>query len=167
MKFEYSNTKISLNVPIEEIIKKCVPFFIRSLFRQREISEKRYEQLVMALEDCQKTNGWENFSTKKLYFNDIEVVSIFNKMPFFIRNKVKKLFIETYDIYSYERNNVFFAGLSLFDKEISRKDISLIYERFYNNNQAITLISFLEDVRKHKPKLLSGEVISYLEAKQK
>jgi len=165
MKIEYSNTKFSLHIPIEEI-KKCTPFFIRALFCQTKIAEKEYGKLVVALEECQRKNGWENFSIKKTYLNDDKIGFIFDKMPFFIRNKVKKILIQRYDVYSYEKNNVFFAGLNLFGKKINKKDVSLIYNRLCKNNQAIALLSFLEEIGKDRPKLLNEGMIHYLEIEQ-
>jgi len=87
-------------------------------------------------------------------------------MPFFIRNKVKKILIQRYDVYSYEKNNVFFAGLNLFGKKINKKDVSLIYNRLCDNNQAIALLSFLEEIEKDRPKLLNEGMIHYLEIEQ-
>lgn len=120
----------------------------------------------MALEECQRKNGWENFSIKKTYLNDDKIGFIFDKMPFFIRNKVKKILIQRYDVYSYEKNNVFFAGLNLFGKKINKKDVSLIYNRLCKNNQAIALLSFLEEIGKDRPKLLNEGMIHYLEIEQ-
>ncbi|HNU96323.1 MAG TPA: hypothetical protein PKH95_02855 [Candidatus Magasanikbacteria bacterium] len=162
---EYNNAKFSVDISIEEI-KQLIPFFIRALFHNAEMAIERHDKLIEALKYCQRINGWEKFSTEKPYLTDTKICFIFNKTPFFIRNKVKKIFIETYAIYSYESNNVFFAGLNLFYKKINKKDVSLIYRRFYNNNQAIMLLPFLEKIKKDRPKLLDVEVVRYLEIKQ-
>ncbi len=124
-----------------------------------------YHKLEDLVRKNHMSNGHGRFNEQKTYMHDREINLTLLKYGSFIRRAIKEAWIESATINNYDESDIFFAGMNLLFPQLGKSDISTIYEKFKDNNQA-SLRWWLEQMEERKPKFLSLDVLKYLRTEQ-
>jgi len=150
--------------PMDHHARLCVnsskifcDFLYDTLNYQFQTKENLFEGLVSAI------NSEKRFWERERLKNDIAVKKILDRCDKYLRIVLKDKFINEFEISSFRRSDICFAGLSLFLEDISPKDIKKIYEMHKENNQACGLPYFLQSVRIFNSDLIKdAEMIDFI-----
>jgi hypothetical protein len=124
-----------------------------------------YQKLEDLVRENHKTNGHNRFNERKTYLHDREINILLAKYGRFMRRTIKEMWIDSALINNYDESDIFFAGMNLFFSQLGKGDISRIFTKFKDNNQA-ALGWWLAQVEERNPKLISCDVLKYLRAEQ-
>lgn len=152
----------ALLTPSLERLGQKLPDWVYSLAHRKKSAEGKYLELKKLIEyDKHRIGGYnKNFSEGKSYLSDEKITKALHNYGYFLKRNIKNIFIEKFEINSYDQRDIFFAAMELFFKYLTKDDIEKIYQKHKNNNQAI-IWPFLQGVEKQKPKLLSLEQKEY------
>jgi len=121
-----------------------------------------YNSLIKILDSHKR--GWERDELLK----DEEINNLFlafEKDSFVIRKLIDK-FIGEYEISQYRENDIFFAAVRIFFDFLSKEYVNLIWKKCKDNNQTCPpyggLLSFMHDIQKLKPELLSQDMRKWI-----
>lgn len=124
-----------------------------------------YQKIEDLVRDNHKVNGYNRFCENKTYLKDRAIQSELAKYGKHMLCIIKKEWIDNAGINSYDESDIFFAGMDLLFPQIKKSDITKIYLKFKDNNQAAPGL-WLGQVKECKPKLLTPEVLKYVNAEQ-
>jgi len=80
----------------------------------------------------------------------------------YLKNAVKDLLVQRYEITRFRESDIFFAAMRLFSDVLTELDVGAIFQKNSANDQACGLRAFLLFVRDERPELLTKEVERYV-----
>lgn len=139
--------------------------YLSLLINIKNTAGKIYLELKDLIQTDHIANRHNRFNTQKTYLQNSQIILLLSSHGTLMRRAVKNIWIELSQIGSYSESDIFFAGMELFFKELGKKDIQKIFNKFKNNNQA-ALWPFLELIETEKPNILFIEAKNYLNLKK-
>lgn len=133
-------------------------FLYETLFSQEQKIEKLYKELIDLLD------GEKRFLGKDDLLKDEKILKHLEQYDFFLKNKIKNLLIEQYEVNNYRQSDIYFSALSIFFEELTESDMDIIFNKNRINSQACGLKSFLNLLREEKPEIANNkDMIKYLD----
>lgn len=125
-----------------------------------------YTKLQKLITELHNKVSYHAFFETKIFLSDENIlleVKSKNKKQL---KEIAKAWINNSRIYSYATNDVFFAGMELLMNCLDNEDLQNIYDKFVDNDQAISMWVFFENVENKNPHILNNVILNYLRSKQ-